>query len=149
MLGSWRPDINDPKPEFAKNYLRGLDLNVWLADRDRRFTLSSPASNVVDIVDGANARKKIELTLDPVTFLPVKNSAVSISDTGQPIAQEIRLEEWTVVNGVRFPHRSINLHDGVKRAEITIESVRINGGMNPADLAVRPANLNPVMVGNH
>ncbi len=134
--------------QFAKNYLRGLDLNLWLADRDPQFTLTSPASNVVDIVDGANARKKMELTLDPETFLPVMNSAISISDTGRPIAQEMRFEEWTTVDGVRFPHRSINLHDGVKRAEITIESVKINCGMNPADLAVRPANLDPVMAGN-
>jgi hypothetical protein len=81
--------------QFAKNYLRGLDLNVWLADRDRQFTLTSPAPNVIDIADRANAGKKMEFTLDPATFLPVKNSAISISDTGQPIAQEMHLELWT------------------------------------------------------
>jgi hypothetical protein len=68
--------------QFAKNYLRGLDLNVWLAERDPQFTLTSPAPNVIDIADSANAGKKMEFTLDPATFLPVKNSVISISDTG-------------------------------------------------------------------
>jgi hypothetical protein len=134
--------------QFAKNYLRGLDLNVWLADRDPQFTLTSPAPNVIDIADRANAGKKMEFTLDPATFLPVKNSAISISDTGQPIAQEMHLEQWTAVEGIRFPHRSINIHDSVKRAEITVESVKLNSGMNPADLALKPANLAPVIAGN-
>jgi hypothetical protein len=84
-----------------------------------------------------NAGKKLELTLDPATFLLVKNSAISISDTGQPIAQEMRLEKWTAVEGIRFPHRSINIHDGVKRAEITVESMKVSSGMNPADLALK------------
>ena len=75
--------------QFAKNYLRGLDLNVWLADRDPQFTLASPTPDVIDIADGASAGKKIEFTLDPATFLPIKNSAISISDTGQAIAQEM------------------------------------------------------------
>ncbi len=134
--------------QFAKNYLRGLDLKVWLADRDPQFTLTSPAPNVIDIADRANAGKKMEFTLDPATFLPVKNSAISISDTGQPIAQEMRLEQWTAVEGIRFPHRSINIHDGVKRAEITVESVKLNSGMSPADLALKPDNLAPVIAGN-
>ena len=134
--------------QFAKNYLRGLDLNVWLADRDPQFTLTSPAPNVVDIADGANAGKKMEFTLDPATFLPVKNSVISISDTGQPIAQEMHLEQWTAVEGIRLPHRTINIHDGVKRAEITVESVKLNSGINPADLTLKPANLAPVMTGN-
>jgi len=134
--------------QFAKNYLRGLDLNVWLADRDPQFTVTSPAPNVIDIADGANAGKKMEFTLDPATFLPFENSAISISDTGQPIAQEIHLDRWTAVEGIRFPHRSINIHNGVKRAEITVGSVKLNGGLNPGDLALKPSNLAPVMAGN-
>lgn len=134
--------------QFAKNYLRGLDLNVWLADRDPQYAVTSPAPNVIDIADGANAGKKIEYTLDPATFLPVKNTAISISDTGQPIAQEIHLDQWTAVDGVRFPHHMINMHDGVKRAEGVIESIKMNSGLNPADLALKPANLAPVMAGN-
>lgn len=134
--------------QFAKDYLRGLDLNVWLADRDPQFTVTSPAPNMIDLLDGANTGKKMEFTLDPATFLPVKNTASSISDTGQPIAQEMHLEQWTAVDGIRFPQRSINIHDGVKRAEITVESVKLNSRMNPADLALKPANSAPVIAGN-
>jgi hypothetical protein len=36
----------------------------------------------------------------------------------------------------------------VKRAEITVESAKLNSGMNPADLALKPTNLAPVMAGN-
>jgi hypothetical protein len=135
--------------QFAKDYLRGLDLHVWLADRDPQFTLTSPAPNVIDFANGANQGKKLEFTLDPATFLPVKRSTIAISDTGQPITQEMHLEQWTAVDGVRFPHRSINIHDGMKRAEISVESVKLDTGMNQADLALKPANLAPVMAGNH
>jgi hypothetical protein len=121
---------------------------VWLADRDPQCTVSSPAPNVIDIADGANSGKKIEYTLDPATFLPVKNTAISISDTGQPVTQEMHLGRWTAVDGVRFPHDMINMHDGVKRAEGVIESVKINSGLKSADLALKPANLSPVMAGN-
>lgn len=133
--------------QFAKGYLRGLDLHVWLADRDPQLTSTSPAPNVIEFADGANQGKKMEFTLDPATLLPMKESTIVISDAGQPIAQEMHLEEWRAVDGVLFPHRMINLHDGVKRAEITVESVKTNGGMSPADLAFRPANLAPVMAG--
>jgi hypothetical protein len=103
---------------------------------------------VIEIVDGAKAGKKMEFTLDPTTFLPVKNSAISISDIGRPIAQEMHLEQWTAVDGIRFPQRSINIHDGVKRAEINVESEKLNSGLNPADLALKPASSAPAMAGN-
>jgi hypothetical protein len=44
--------------QFSKNYLRGLDLNVWLGDRDPQFTLTSPAPNVIDIADRTNAQRR-------------------------------------------------------------------------------------------
>ena len=133
--------------QFAKNYLRGLDLNMWLADRDPQFTVTSPTANVIDIADGANAGHKQEIALDPNSFLPGRSSAISISDTGQPVAQDMYFVLWTVVDGVRFPCHIVNSHDGVKRAEGDIDSIKVNSGLNPADLALRPANLAPVMVG--
>lgn len=153
--GGWEilPDktyavLADSELQFAKDYLRGLDLHVWLADRDPNVTLTSPNANVIDFADGANPGKKIEVTLDPATFLPIKKSTIVISEISQPIAQELRFEQWTAVGGIRLPQRSINIHDGVKRAEISVESVKLDSGMNPADLALKPANLDPVMTGN-
>jgi hypothetical protein len=106
--------------EFARGYLRGFDLNVWLADRDSARTITSPAPNVIEIADAANSGKKIRITLDPVTGLPATNATISISDTGQPIAQSMQLGDWIPTAGVLFPHHNLNFHDGVKRAGINI-----------------------------
>lgn len=133
--------------EFARGYLRGFDLNVWLADRDPQRSITSPAPNVIEIADNANSGKKIQFTLDPATGLPVKSTTISISETGQPIAQEMQLGQWLRIDGILFPHHNLNFHDGVKRAEITVDSLKINSNLNPADLALKPANQAPVMSG--
>src|SRR5215469_5682546 len=62
--------------EFAKHYLAGFDLNVWLADRDPKYTISSPGPGRIVISNRDDGNSAQLFILDPKTFLPVKSSAI-------------------------------------------------------------------------
>jgi hypothetical protein len=130
---------------FARNYLYGLDLNLWLADRNSRYLIGSPERNVITITAKDNSFSGSELTLDPVTFLPIKATGTSHADPEHPVQDETRFSQWHTVEGVEFPGVFTKLHDGKKVAEITVEQTRLNGGLKPGDLAIKPPDLKPVM----
>jgi hypothetical protein len=126
--------------EFAKGYLSGFDLDLWLADRMPGFTVTSPKPGVVRIEhDG----KATDFTLDPITSLPVKSAGVSLADPDHPVPAEMRYEGWKEISGVRFATHRINYHSGVKRGELTTEDIRVNGGLRKQDLEAKPADFAP------
>jgi hypothetical protein len=128
---------------FARRYLSGFQFNMWLADRTSGYTVTSPAANVLRIEhDGAAS----DFTLDPDTWLPVKTADLSLTNPDGPVAAEMRYDEWTEVAGVRFPTQRANYHNGVKLAEETTEeAIRVNAGLTPQKLAVKPADSAPDM----
>jgi|SRR5215472_4902149 len=123
---------------FAKGYLSGFQFNTWLADRIPGHTVTSPARNVLRIDDS-------DITLDPVTGLPIKTAGVSLADPSRPVSVEMRYEKWTEVAGVRFPTQRANYHNDLKLAEITAEgaSIRVNLGLSAQELAAKPADFMP------
>ncbi|MGB6688901.1 MAG: hypothetical protein WBE76_13795 [Terracidiphilus sp.] len=131
--------------KFAQNYLSGLNLNFWLADRDPSRMITSSGPNVIDISTKGDPSQRTEFTLDPVTFLPVKETDISLSDPNHPVSSESRLERWRVIDGVKFPQRITKFHSGMKVAEIAVEQTRLNSGIKAGDLAIKPTDLKPVM----
>ena len=138
-------DLKSGELTFARNYLRGLDLNLWLADRDSYYVLGSPAPNVISIAGKDGSFPASDVTLDPATLLPVKQTGTSRADSGSPVSVETRFGEWEAVDGVKFPRVITKLRNGVKLAEITVEATKLNGGLKPHDLAIKPPDLKPVM----
>jgi hypothetical protein len=138
-------DLKGGELTFAQNYLNGFDLNVWLADRDPRYLIGTPGPNVITIAAKDNSFPPSEITLDPVTFLPMKATGTSHADPDDHVSDETRLEEWHVVEGVKFPGVITKLHNGKKLAEITVEQTKVNGGLKVGDLAIKPPDLKPVM----
>ena len=130
---------------FARIYLNGLELNTWLADRDPRYVLGSPARNVITIGPKDNSFPASEITLDPLTFLPIKEKGISHADPDHPASVETRIGQWQVVDGVKFPGLITKFHNSTKLAEITVEMTKLNGGLKAADLAIKPPDLKPVM----
>jgi hypothetical protein len=127
--------------QFAKGYLSGFDLNMWLADRSPGFVVTSPAPNVLRIEHDGSAT---DLTLDPATWLPIKTAGVSLADPDHLVSSEMRYEGWREVSGVEFPQRRANYHGGVKLAEMMTEGlIRVNAGLKPQDLAAKPADDAP------
>ena len=84
--------------KFAQNYLSGLNLNSWLADRDPSRLITSSGPNVIVISTKGDSSQRTEITLDPVTFLPVKETDISFSDPNHPVPSETRLEQWQAID---------------------------------------------------
>jgi len=70
--------------KFAQDYLSGLNLNLWLADRDPSRVITSSGPNVIVVSIKGDSSQGTEITLDPVTFLPVKETDISHSDSNHP-----------------------------------------------------------------
>jgi hypothetical protein len=91
-------------------------LNTWLADRTGRFTITSPAADVIRLsADG----KASDVTLDPISFLPVKSRSVSLADPDHPSHSEADTLARIKVQGVSFPARIRNVSSGDGFAEGT------------------------------
>src|SRR5215831_11550291 len=129
---------------FAKNYVRTFTLNLWLADRDPSFRITSPAPNVVRIVDG-DSNSQNDITLDPVSSLPIKTNSMSGADPAHPVPKEDVVMEWETVQGIRFPRHWTVFRAGLRVAEATLELTRLNGGLKLEDLSAKPSDFKPVV----
>jgi hypothetical protein len=131
--------------KFAEKYLRDFNLHLWLADRDPLYAIGSPAPKVIAISVKGDSSSKLEITLDPGTFLPVKQTTVSLSDPGNPVSSETRFDKWTPFGGVMFAQRIAIFQGGKRAADITVGQTNVNGGLKPEELARKPSGLKPVM----
>ncbi len=145
LPGKTVADLVGGELRFAQGYLRGLKLNFWLADRDPANVFTSSAPDVITIATKGDPSHQDEITLDPVTFLPVKQTGISLADPNHPVPSEARVEQWRTIDGVKFPGRVSSFHSGKKVAEITEEEIRLNSGIKLEDLAAKPVDLKPVM----
>ena len=154
------PDLSNPDPfkttgkstelaggelKFARNYLWGFQLGMWMADRTPGYTVTSPAANVLRIEHDDDAT---DFTLDPDTWRPVKASGVSLDNPDRPVSAEMRYEGWAEVAGVRFPTRRANYHNGIKLGEITETAIHVNVGLVAQKLATKPLPLRPISPAN-
>jgi hypothetical protein len=131
--------------KFAQNYRSGLILNSWLADRDLSRVITSSGPDVIVVSTKGDSSQRTELTLDPVTFLPVKETDISLSDPNHPVPTESRLDQWRAIDGVKFPQRITKFQGDRKLAEIIVEQIKVNSGIKAGDLAIKPPDLKPVM----
>jgi hypothetical protein len=138
-------DLVGGELKFAQNYIRDFNLNLWLADRDPHNVITSSAPHVLAIADKGPRSGKLEITLNPVTSLPVKQTTLSLADPNNPVPSETRFDKWETVGGVRFAGTISIFQNGKKLAEITVEQTKVNSGIKPSDLAIKPTNLSPVM----
>lgn len=137
-------DLAGGELDFARKYLADFELNVWLADRLPDYEVSSPQPDVLRIVNRRFDHSALDIVLDPSSWLPLKELSTSLADPAHPVASETRIGGWMAAAGVRFPSRVENFHAGVRLAEMTSASIICNSGLQKADLAAKPADLQPV-----
>jgi hypothetical protein len=130
--------------EFAQGYVRGYRLNVWLADRNPIWKVSSPSDRVVRISDG-DVSHQLDFVLD-AAFLPAKTASITLSDPAHPVPSEEVVSEWETIAGVRLPRKSRFYRAGHLVAEGTAEQTKINQGLKLEDLSAKPADFKPVLM---
>lgn len=140
-------DLAGGELRFAQKYLRDFNLHLWLADRDANYIITSPQPDLLSISLKADPSSKLEITLDPVSSLPLKETSISLANPDHPMTSETRFGKWAVFGGVMFPQQILIFHEGRKLAEITVEQTKVNRGIKPEDLARKPSDLKPVMAG--
>lgn len=140
-------DLSGGELIFAQNYLHGLDFNLWLADRNPSTVFASPAENILVITPQGDKSRSITVTLDPFTHLPIKQGSTSHSDPNRPVPAYTVPDEWRTIKRVKFPGRIRNFHQGRMLAEITVESMQVDLGINASALSMKPADLKPVISG--
>lgn len=131
---------------FALGYVLTFRPNLWLADRDPRWRITSPTPNVVRVSDG-DAAHQHDFTLDAVSSLPSKTNTLSLSDPAHPIASEEVVTEWETVQGIRLARRWTVYRAGKRVAEATVELTRLNSGLKLADLVAKPSDYKPLLLG--
>jgi hypothetical protein len=133
-------DLAGGELEFARSYLSGFELDMWLADRKPGFTVTAPKPNVLRIEHDGKAN---DFRIDPATSLPLASAGVSLADPDRPVPSEMRYQEWREISGVRFPTHRVNYMSGLKRGEVTTSDIHVNVGLRPQDLAAKPADFAP------
>jgi hypothetical protein len=78
----------------------------------------------------------LDITLDPVSSLPVKQTDGST---------ETQLEQWSAVQGIQFPHRLSMIKDGATVAVIRVNKIELDRGLKRDELGEKPQDLKPVM----
>jgi len=131
---------------YARGYLNGLDLNSWLADKNTETVFTASAHNMISVSTKDDDSSKTEITLNTDTFLPEKETVISMSGRGHPSVTRTRqFQGWQATQGVKFPRRIINFHGDKKVADIRVEELKLDSGIKPEDLAVKPKHLKPDM----
>lgn len=130
---------------FAQGYINGLMLNAWLNDRDPDIILTSPSENTIAVAVKGDSKHINEMILDPVTFLPTMGKGISLADPDHPVSSETQFSDWKPSSGIMFPHKITNIHGGKRLAEITVEQIKLNGGLTLSELKSKPPDMKPVM----
>ena len=92
--------------------------------------------NEIEISDGHG--ETVQLFVDPKTGLPAKITYPSVQMGGKPSTIEEAYTAFETVDGIQTPSRFTISQDGHKYADVTIESLKINSGLKPEDLAKKP-----------
>jgi hypothetical protein len=127
-------ELSGDEVKFAEHYLQHIDFKFWLADRDPQYLITSPMPNAVRITDKRDLQNTQDIALDPSSWLPIKQSSGN---------QETQFKEWTLAEGVRYPRVTTMSIDGQKRATITVDWIKLNGGLDKRELSAKPRDLKP------
>lgn len=109
--------------DFARHYLWGFRLNVWVADRMGGYAISSPSANVIRLT---RSDMSFDVVVNPRTHLPADDAVA-----------------WTTVQGVRFPAVLVNSHPNDGSAKGKTVKLLFNAHLDPHVLAVVPPDLKP------
>jgi|GEM_PF-1297478 len=138
-------DLRGGELEFARKYLANLVINLWLADELPGYSITSPAANVIRVSVQNDPNKQVDLTLDPTSFLPMKSTSISLGDPDRPMPIGHQVDEWTTVQGVRFPRAVRIIRNGRELGRLTTRQINVNTGLTVKELSALPSDHRPVL----
>lgn len=101
---------------------------------DPKRTIQDEANGVVRVSDKAG--NTVLITIDPATGLPLKEQYSEAGTPGQDVMEVY--SDWQETDGVKLPHKIAITQNGKHFADITVESVAVNQGLTPEQLAKKP-----------
>jgi zinc protease len=108
---------------------------LMLSDRDPSRTVNAIGENAVEV---ANGGLSVRIEFDPATGLPARETYADIGSGGAPAETTEIYSDWREVDGIKLPHKAIQLENGMKMLEVTVSEYKINSGLNAAELSKRP-----------
>jgi zinc protease len=125
-----------PQSKQVLGDLFRLYFRLLLSDRLEGRTVNAVDDNTVQISDTAGQVASVEF--DPQTGLPHRVSYDTAQAAGPPIYTEDVYDDFRDIGGVKLPFK-ITINQGGRRfADVLVKQYRINTGIKPIDLAVRP-----------
>jgi hypothetical protein len=127
--------------EFVRGEAGGFYPTKWLPDRDSRLQIDSGGPGIIRITRDGSDRAK-DIVVHPESGLPLRIFGTPLSGTPattyRRVRQRLEFVAWQTLDGIKWPHKLLNFHDDVKLAEITTSAIKINSGLDLADLSRKP-----------
>ncbi len=102
--------------------------------QDPNRTIEDEANGVIRISDKTG--NTVLLTIDPATGLPFSENYSEAGTPGGDVMETYA--DWQETMGVKLPHRITITQNGKHFADIKVNSVAINQGLTPEQLAKKP-----------
>jgi hypothetical protein len=129
-----------PLTDWRLKQVQGDHFRVYfsllLSDRVAGRVISALDDETLEIRDAQGHVARI--VLDVETGLPRRMLFDMTPASGIPVAVEENYTEYRETEGIKMPHRATVLQGGRKYAEMSVSSIRINTGLNAAELMRRP-----------
>ncbi|MFN7993177.1 MAG: pitrilysin family protein [Bryobacteraceae bacterium] len=134
------PQGSGPLPPPFLKQVRSKLLRIYssllLSDRVPGRTVSLAGEGKLQIADDQGAA--VQLFVDAKTGLPAKLQYSMPGMGGAPSTIDETFDEFEQVNGIQFPKRMTITQEGHKYADVAVQSLKVNTGLNQEDLNKKP-----------
>lgn len=134
-------DLKGRELEFVRGEAGGFYPQKWLPDRDPGLRVVAVGPDTIRITKKGVERGK-DIVVDPKSGLPLRTLGTPLS--GKPttaygrVGQRLEFVEWQTVDGIKWPRKLRNFHDGAMLVELTTSAITINSGFDLVELSRKP-----------
>jgi zinc protease len=130
-----------PMPPQVVKQAQGEIFREWvtlvLSDRDTSRTVVASGPNAVEISGAEGENVRIEI--DSATGLPARQVYKETNMGGPPSEVTETFSDWRDVDGVKLPFKVLIEQNGKKTGEAAVSEIKLNSGLKPEELSMKPA----------
>lgn len=128
-----------PMPAPVLKQAQGEIFREWiplmLSDRDAARTVSAVDANAVEIAEGG---ERVRVEFDAATGLPARLLYSETDMRGVPSEVKETFSDWRDAGGVKLPYKAQIEQGGKKAGDATVSEIRLNAGLDAAELSKKP-----------